>query len=78
MSLFEEGGHVTHIPTVAQQVFDVTGAGDTVVATLALALAAGATMREAAILANYAAGLVVGKFGPATVNREELVRQFSA
>ena len=51
----------------AREVSDVTGAGDTVVATLALALAAGATMTEAAILANHAAGIVVGKFGPATV-----------
>ena len=65
------------IPSIAREVSDVTGAGDTVAATLALALAAGATMREAAILANYAAGLVVGKFGTATVNREELLRQFT-
>jgi len=61
------------IPAVAREVADVTGAGDTVVATLALALAAGATMRDAAVLANYAAGIVVGKFGPATVTREELL-----
>lgn len=67
MSLFEEGGQVTHIPTVARQVFDVTGAGDTVVATLALALAAGAPMRVAAKLANYAAGIVVGMVGTGTV-----------
>jgi D-glycero-beta-D-manno-heptose-7-phosphate kinase len=61
------------IPAVAREVSDVTGAGDTVVATLALALAAGATMTDAAILANHAAGIVVGKFGPATVTREELL-----
>ena len=61
------------IPAVAREVSDVTGAGDTVVATLALALAAGATMAEAAALANRAAGIVVGKFGPATVTREELL-----
>jgi hypothetical protein len=54
---------------VAREVADVTGAGDTVVATLALALAAGATLAEAAILANHAAGIVVGKFGPATLTR---------
>jgi D-beta-D-heptose 7-phosphate kinase/D-beta-D-heptose 1-phosphate adenosyltransferase len=60
------------IPAVAREVSDVTGAGDTVVATLALALAAGATLTEAAILANHAAGIVVAKFGPATVTREEL------
>jgi D-beta-D-heptose 7-phosphate kinase/D-beta-D-heptose 1-phosphate adenosyltransferase len=64
------------IPAVTRQVSDVTGAGDTVVATLALALAAGATLTEAAILANYAAGMVVGKFGPATVSRDELIAQF--
>jgi D-glycero-beta-D-manno-heptose-7-phosphate kinase len=60
------------IPAVAREVSDVTGAGDTVVATLALALAAGATSAEAAILANHAAGIVVGKFGPATVTPAEL------
>jgi len=60
------------IPAVAREVSDVTGAGDTVVATLALALAAGATMAEAAVLANHAAGIVVGKFGPATVTPAEL------
>jgi D-beta-D-heptose 7-phosphate kinase/D-beta-D-heptose 1-phosphate adenosyltransferase len=61
------------IPAVAREVSDVTGAGDTVVATLALALAAGATLTEAAVLANHAAGIVVAKFGPATVTRDELL-----
>ena len=61
------------IRAIAREVSDVTGAGDTVVATLALALAAGATLAEAAVLANHAAGIVVGKFGPATVTREELL-----
>ncbi len=61
---------------VAREVSDVTGAGDTVVATLALALAAGATSAEAAMLANHAAGIVVGKFGPATVSADELLRTF--
>jgi D-glycero-beta-D-manno-heptose-7-phosphate kinase len=61
------------IPAVAREVADVTGAGDTVVATLALALAAGATMSDAAVLANHAAGIVVGKFGPSTVTRDELL-----
>jgi D-beta-D-heptose 7-phosphate kinase/D-beta-D-heptose 1-phosphate adenosyltransferase len=61
------------IPAVAREVADVTGAGDTVVATLALALAAGATLGDAARLANQAAGIVVGKFGPATVTAEELL-----
>ena len=62
-----------HLPAAAREVSDVTGAGDTVVATLALALAAGATMAEAARLANEAAGIAVGKFGPATVTAAELL-----
>ena len=61
------------MPAVAREVADVTGAGDTVVATLALALAAGASPSEAAVLANQAAGVVVAKFGPATVTAEELI-----
>jgi D-beta-D-heptose 7-phosphate kinase/D-beta-D-heptose 1-phosphate adenosyltransferase len=64
------------IPAVAREVSDVTGAGDTVVATLALALAAGATLTEAALLANHAAGIVVGKFGPATLTQQELTQSF--
>jgi D-beta-D-heptose 7-phosphate kinase/D-beta-D-heptose 1-phosphate adenosyltransferase len=64
------------LPTAAREVSDVTGAGDTVVATLALAMAAGATWAEAARLANEAAGIVVGKFGPAAVTPSELVAQF--
>jgi len=65
------------IPAVAREVSDVTGAGDTVVAVLALALGAGATLAEAAVLANQAAGVVVGKFGPATVSTEELLRELT-
>ena len=65
------------IPAVAREVSDVTGAGDTVVATLALAIAAGASLAEAAALANHAAGIVVGKFGTATVTADELQRSFS-
>ena len=57
----------------AREVSDVTGAGDTVIATLTLALAAGATMANAARIANTAAGIVVGKFGPSTVSVEELL-----
>ena len=64
------------IPAMAREVSDVTGAGDTVVATLALALAAGATMAEAAALANQAAGIVVAKFGPATLTAAELLASF--
>ena len=62
------------VAAVAREVSDVTGAGDTVVATLALALGAGATMAEAAVLANSAAGIVVGKFGAATLGPEELLQ----
>jgi bifunctional ADP-heptose synthase (sugar kinase/adenylyltransferase) len=61
------------IPALTREVSDVTGAGDTVVATLSLALAAGATLAEAAMLANAAAGIVVGKFGPATLTAQELL-----
>ena len=73
MSVFERGRPPVHIPTVAREVFDVTGAGDTVVATAALALLAGATILEAAVLANAAAGIVVGKIGTAAVTPEELL-----
>jgi D-beta-D-heptose 7-phosphate kinase/D-beta-D-heptose 1-phosphate adenosyltransferase len=67
-----------HLPATAREVADVTGAGDTVVATLALALAAGATAAEAARIANEAAGIVVGKFGPATVSTSELLKAAEA
>ncbi|WHZ21457.1 MAG: D-glycero-beta-D-manno-heptose 1-phosphate adenylyltransferase [Nitrospira sp.] len=72
MSLYQGHGDHWHIPTRARQVYDVTGAGDTVVGTLALALSTGATMREAAVLANQAAGVVVGMVGTATVTAEQL------
>lgn len=62
-----------HFPAVAREVADVTGAGDTVIATLALTLGAGAPIAQAAWLANHAAGVVVAKFGPATVTPEELI-----
>jgi rfaE bifunctional protein kinase chain/domain len=65
------------LPAAAREVADVTGAGDTVIATLALAVAAGSTVAEAAQLANQAAGIVVGKFGPATVSRQELLARFA-
>ena len=70
------GAEVTHIPTVAREVYDVTGAGDTVIATLALALAGGASLVEAAVLANHAAGVVVGKVGTASLTRDELLAGF--
>jgi rfaE bifunctional protein kinase chain/domain len=72
LSLFEKGRRPLHIATAARAVFDVTGAGDTVIASLALALCAGAGLPEAAALANRAAGVVVGKVGTATVDRAEL------
>ncbi len=74
MCLFQREGEVSHIPTVAREVYDVSGAGDTVVATLSLALSVGASLKEAAYLSNMAAGIVVGKAGTAMVSREELVR----
>ncbi len=73
MSLFERKKAPLHIPTRAREVFDVTGAGDTVISTLSLALAAGASLRAAAELANYAAGIVVGKLGTAAVTGQELM-----
>jgi D-beta-D-heptose 7-phosphate kinase/D-beta-D-heptose 1-phosphate adenosyltransferase len=78
MSLFERSGRVTHIPTVAQEVFDVTGAGDTVISTLTLAMAASADMVDAARLSNYAAGIVVGVVGTATVKPDELKQKIAA
>lgn len=73
MALFEKGQPPFLIPTVAKEVFDVTGAGDTVIASLALARAAGLSLQEAAIVANQAAGIVVGKLGTATASREEII-----
>ncbi|MBN1571748.1 MAG: D-glycero-beta-D-manno-heptose-7-phosphate kinase [Deltaproteobacteria bacterium] len=72
MTLFEEGGDVVNIPTVAREVFDVTGAGDTVISALTLAVASGATMRDAAFISNYAAGVVVGEVGTAVVSGAKL------
>ena len=72
MTLFQENGEVTKIPTMAKEVFDVTGAGDTVISVVALAMAVGASPKEAAILSNYAAGIVVGEVGTATVKASEL------
>ena len=72
MCLFEDDGSITHIPTVAQEVYDVCGAGDTVIAVLTMAVAIKASMLEAAYLSNFAAGIVVGKVGIATATTEEL------
>jgi D-beta-D-heptose 7-phosphate kinase/D-beta-D-heptose 1-phosphate adenosyltransferase len=74
MTLFKPRSRARHFPTAAQEVYDVTGAGDTVLATCALALAAGGTFEEAARLANQAAGIAVGKVGTATVSARELAR----
>jgi len=73
MSLFQPGREPLHLPTVAREVFDVTGAGDTVVGVLALALAVGADLPQAAQLANIAAGIVVGEFGTVPVTRDRLL-----
>jgi len=73
MALYERNGKSAKIPTVAQEVFEVSGAGDTVIAVLSLALAVGACFKDAALIANYAAGIVVGKIGTATVTKKELL-----
>ena len=76
MSLFSAKG-VTSYPTVAQEVYDVSGAGDTVIATLALMLANDIEIENAVLLANIAAGIVVGKVGTATLNKNELLDKLS-
>ncbi len=73
MMLLERECDPVFVKTAAREVYDVTGAGDTVIATLAAALAAGATMTEAAMLANHAAGIVVGKLGTATASSREVL-----
>lgn len=75
MKLFERGGKATHIPTVAQEVFDVSGAGDTVIAAFTLAQAVGASLIDAAYISNFAAGIVVGKMGVAVTNPAELIER---
>ena len=73
MCLLESSGECSIIPTKARKVHDVSGAGDTVISTLTLALAAGATMKEATMLANYAAGVVCGEVGVVPINKEKLL-----
>ena len=73
MSLFEKSGRYTHIPTVAREVFDVTGAGDTVVSVVAAALAAGADFPAACVLANHAAGVVIREVGTAACTPDQLL-----
>jgi len=74
MTLFSREGDIHHLPTVAREVYDVTGAGDTVMAVVALSFTSGATPLEAAILANYAASVVIAKVGTAAANRDEILK----
>ena len=78
MALFSSDGEVARVPTVAREVYDVVGAGDTVTAYLAAMLASGATAWEAAVVANFAAGVEVGKLGAATVSAEEVLEAYDA
>ena len=78
MCLFESQDRFSYIPTVAQDVFDVSGAGDTVVASFVLSLVSGASMTEAACISNYTAGIVVGKVGVAVATRDELDRRITS
>lgn len=78
MAILGRQGEVDRIPTTAREVYDVVGAGDTVTAYLAAMLAAGASVREAAVIANYAAGVEVGKLGAATVSAEEVLEAYDA
>ncbi len=78
LSVFEKGETILHVPTLAQEVYDVTGAGDTVIAVSSLALLSGASIQEAALLANIAAGVVVGKLGTATLTYAELIAALPA
>ncbi|NLB34699.1 MAG: D-glycero-beta-D-manno-heptose-7-phosphate kinase [Elusimicrobia bacterium] len=75
MSLFYASGEVKHIASRAREVFDVTGAGDTVSSVFTLGLACGLEYYEAAVMANYAAAVVVGKLGTASITRQELIRE---
>jgi D-beta-D-heptose 7-phosphate kinase/D-beta-D-heptose 1-phosphate adenosyltransferase len=77
MLLCQRGAKPFHIPTMAQEVFDVSGAGDTVISSFTTAITAGASPVEAAIISNHAAGIVVGKIGTATVTPSELLESFS-
>lgn len=76
MLLFDRDQPPYHSPTQAKEVFDVSGAGDTAIALFTLALCSGATLQEAAEVSNHASGIVVGKFGTATLTREELMASF--
>ena len=74
MNHFEKNGKVTNIPTCAREVYDVSGAGDTVIATLTLCHSAGLKLKDAAIVANHAAGVVVGKIGTAIITQQDILK----
>src|SRR5205807_7301808 len=78
VALISPTGEIMRVPTVAREVYDVVGAGDTVTAYLAAVLAAGGTAQEAAVIANYAAGVEVGKLGAATVTPAEILEAYDA
>ncbi len=78
MALYVKGKKPVHIPTRAQEVFDVSGAGDTVIGAFTLALASGASFDEAAYISNYAAGVVVGKLGVGSCSQQELIKKIDA
>ena len=78
MTLFEEDGGIIHIKSVARKVYDVTGAGDTVIAILTLGMTAGLDLRSSAYLSNVAAGIVVGEIGTSAVKTDDLKRVISA
>jgi len=77
MMLFQKGRNPHHIPTRAREVFDVSGAGDTAIAVLTIALASGMSPEDAADVANHASGIVVGKLGTATLTPDELLAAFN-
>ena len=77
MIVFERGSKPHHIPTVAREVFDVSGAGDTAIALFTLSLTAGASAVEAAEISNYASGIVVAKLGTATLTPQELTESIN-
>ena len=76
MVLFDRENPPYHTPTRAKEVFDVSGAGDTAIALFTLSLCSGATLQEAAEVSNHGSGIVVGKFGTATLTRDELLASF--
>ncbi|MBI5206436.1 MAG: D-glycero-beta-D-manno-heptose-7-phosphate kinase [Candidatus Firestonebacteria bacterium] len=76
MTLFDNSDKITHIPTVAKHVYDVTGAGDTVISTFILCISSGASLLESAFISNHAAGIVVGEVGTSTITLAQLKKEF--